>query len=104
MQGELRKSTMYLDTTRDPSLAAALADYAVGDECTLEELKFTIISKDSKGIAGSIEPGDVVLDGYEREEDDTDNAGITTPPPQPPGSQATAPVTIAMNLKKKGQK
>lgn len=103
MIGELRNSDIYLDFTRDPSLASALADYNVGETCTLE-IEVKIVSKDAKGIAGSIEPGGAIPEGYEREESDEDEGGVTTPPPQPPGSQAVAPVTVAMNLKKKGAK
>lgn len=101
MQGELRNSTIYLDFTQNPSLADALASSNVGDKCKIE-VEVEIISKDLKGLAGSIAPGDAVPDGYEAEEPkDTDVD--TTPAPQPPGSFATAPVTVAMNLRKKGK-
>lgn len=101
MQSELRNSKIYLDFTQNPSLSDALADKNVGDKCTAE-VTFEIISKDLKGIDASIAPGDVTPEGYEAEEPKDTNVD-TTPAPPPPGSFATAPVTVAMNLRKKGK-
>jgi hypothetical protein len=97
-----RNQDIYLDFVTDPSLAAAFNDYNPGDKCTFE-VTIEIKSKDMKGLSGTIEPGSVTPEGYEREEPNNDS-GVTTPAPQPPGSFATAPVTVAMNLRKKNGK
>ena len=102
IQGEMRNNSIYLDLTQDPSLGSALSGANVGDTCKLI-VEMEIISKDEKGIAGSISPGDVTPEGWEREEPSGSDV-TTAPAPQPPGSQATAPVTVAMALRKKGGK
>lgn len=91
----------FLSFKTNPSLADAINDVNVGDEFSAE-VKFTLISKDSKGAACQI--SEIVPAGYELEEP-SDNDQPTTNPgsTQPPGYLGSSqPVVTAMRLKKKG--
>ena len=71
----------------------------IGSKVKLE-LEVLVKGNDAKGLSGVIEPDSVVPDGFEKV--DPDAVPPTTTAPEPSSAMATAPVTQAMNLRKKG--
>lgn len=95
-------SEAFLSFTKNPSLSDATNDVQVGKDFKAECV-FTVISRDSKGLACQI--SSCIPEGYEEDDSDGTSDVSTAPTPNAPGylgPDVGLPVETAMRLKKKG--